>query len=148
MATMIYFLSGMAVLLVGMLLMSLVKRMTAQGALRALLAVLFASGLAGLIVLALARNFALAGAIGFVLLWLVRLWRVATPPETPAAPRGDMTQTEALRILGLEAGADRAAIEAAYRALMQKNHPDHGGTDGLATQLTEARDTLLRGDPS
>ena len=68
MATMIYFLSGMAVLLVGMLLMSLVKRMTAQGALRALLAVLFASGLAGLIVLALARNFALAGAIGFVLL--------------------------------------------------------------------------------
>ncbi len=55
-----------------------------------------------------------------------------------------MSQGEALRILGLDAGADQGAIEAAYRRLMQRAHPDLGGTSGLAAQLNAARETLLR----
>ena len=34
-------------------------------------------------------------------------------------------------------------IEAAYKALIVKNHPDQGGTDWLAARLNEARDILL-----
>jgi curved DNA-binding protein CbpA len=46
--------------------------------------------------------------------------------------------------LGLEVGAQPDDIEAAYKALIVKNHPDQGGTDWLAAQLNEARDVLMR----
>jgi curved DNA-binding protein CbpA len=41
--------------------------------------------------------------------------------------------------------ADRAEIHAAYRRLMQRAHPDRGGSAGLAAQLNAARDRLLKG---
>ena len=56
-----------------------------------------------------------------------------------------MTRDEALAVLGLDNGADNAAIEAAYRQLMQKMHPDHGGSDYFAAKLNEAKDILLGG---
>ena len=55
-----------------------------------------------------------------------------------------MTRAEALEILGLEEGADSAQIEAAYKTLIVKNHPDQGGSDWLAARLNEARDFLLK----
>jgi curved DNA-binding protein CbpA len=48
-----------------------------------------------------------------------------------------------LEILGLQEGATPDEIEAAYKALIVKNHPDQGGTDWLAARLNEARDILL-----
>lgn len=54
-----------------------------------------------------------------------------------------MTRDEAFAVLGLDSGADEAAIEAAYRQLMLRMHPDHGGSDYLAAKLNQAKDLLL-----
>ena len=57
---------------------------------------------------------------------------------------GDMSVEEAYAILGLSAGADAEAIKDAHRRLMVKLHPDHGGSDYLATKINRARDVLLQ----
>ena len=57
---------------------------------------------------------------------------------------GDMTPDEAYAILGLARGATPEQIKQAHHRLMVKLHPDHGGSDYLATQINRARDILLR----
>ncbi|MGH7064404.1 MAG: DnaJ domain-containing protein, partial [Stellaceae bacterium] len=67
-------------------------------------------------------------------------------PGGGAGPRsGEMTVDEAYAILGLAPGAGPDAIKEAHHRLMVKLHPDHGGSDYLATQINRARDLLLRG---
>jgi curved DNA-binding protein CbpA len=46
-------------------------------------------------------------------------------------------------MLGVAESADAETIEAAYRRLMFRVHPDMGGAAGLAAQLTAARAALL-----
>ena len=65
--------------------------------------------------------------------------RPQPPPPTPSA----LTAGVAREILGLEEGATRAEIVAAHRKLMQRNHPDQGGSTYIAAQLNDARDLLL-----
>lgn len=58
---------------------------------------------------------------------------------------GEMAMTEAmaLEILGLQQGASREEVVQAHRRLMQKMHPDRGGSDYLAKKINVARDYLL-----
>jgi hypothetical protein len=74
-------------------------------------------------------------------------WRDARHSGQAHRPvaEGPMGREEALRILGLEPGADRAAVIDAHRRLMQKLHPDRGGSDWLASQINRAKDLLLDG---
>ena len=62
----------------------------------------------------------------------------AVPPrESP-----NMSTKEALAVLGLEDGASQEEVITAHRAMMQKNHPDRGGSDYLAAKINQAKDKL------
>lgn len=54
-----------------------------------------------------------------------------------------MSRAQAYRILGLNPGASRQEIIVAHRKLIQKVHPDRGGSAYLASQLNQAKKILL-----
>ena len=68
-------------------------------------------------------------------------------PPSPADPRL-LDRSEAAALLGVSPDADPATIHAAYRRLMARNHPDAGGTAGLAARINAARDLLLKSKES
>ena len=74
-----------------------------------------------------------------------RINRRPRPDQGPAPQRAGMSASEARSILGVEPEATPEQIRAAYTRLMQRAHPDKGGTTGLAAQLNAARDRLLKG---
>lgn len=56
----------------------------------------------------------------------------------------NLSEDEAYAILGLKSGADKEAIINAHKSLMQKIHPDRGGSSYLATKINQAKDLLLK----
>ncbi|MDX2425139.1 MAG: aconitate hydratase [Cycloclasticus sp.] len=66
-------------------------------------------------------------------------------PQKPTPPTSQqMSQKEAQDILGLAADATKEQVSEAHKRLMQKLHPDKGGSAHLASQLNQAKATLLK----
>lgn len=55
-----------------------------------------------------------------------------------------MNKELALEILGLSGTVGKEDVTVAHRKLMQKLHPDRGGTDYLAKKINAAKDCLLK----
>ncbi len=116
--------------------------------------VLLAAALVALALLAHSWIVPLLGALAAMaartLPHLPRLWplleRWLQRRGRDGAGDGAMPETveQAYRILGLQPGATREEIIAAHRRLMQKVHPDRGGSDFLAAQINRAKEILLR----
>ncbi|MCH1542498.1 MAG: DnaJ domain-containing protein [Alphaproteobacteria bacterium] len=140
---------GIALLLIGLLLIALVTQLTARTLKLTALAVVFIAAATALLIFAIAGRYGLAAPAGALALWGMRAYLLArqiraSGQQAPAQQSGQaMARVEALEILGLQEGASADEIEAAYKALIVKNHPDQGGTDWLAARLNEARDILL-----
>lgn len=71
-------------------------------------------------------------------------WRESRGPP-PSASSGEMSESEARAVLGLGPEATREEIVEAHRRLIQRLHPDRGGSDYLAAKLNAAKDLLLGG---
>ena len=90
----------------------------------------------GLVALALLAVFGRAPALGRESGRLLRRLLRRPEPET-------MSRADAAAMLGVAESASRAEVEAAFRRLMPRVHPDQGGAAGLAAQVSAARATLL-----
>jgi DnaJ-class molecular chaperone len=56
---------------------------------------------------------------------------------------GELSENEALEILGLKSGTSDADIISSHRRLIQRLHPDRGGSDYLAAKINAAKDKLI-----
>ena len=67
-----------------------------------------------------------------------------TRQQTRHGESDTMSLARACDILGLGAHPEKEEVIAAHRRLIQKLHPDHGGSNYLAQQLNEAKQLLLK----
>ena len=81
---------------------------------------------------------------GWRLLPFFQQWRNHNKgkPHKPR-PTAAMDYDEALELFGLTAKADKQQIIQRHRELMQRNHPDRGGSNYLAAKINEAKKILL-----
>lgn len=56
----------------------------------------------------------------------------------------ELDRQQAREVLGVPATASKAEIVKAHKRIMQKLHPDRGGSDFLAQQINKAKEVLLK----
>ena len=61
----------------------------------------------------------------------------------PPNGKQTMSRQQAIEVLGLKAEFTEEEVIQAHRRMMQKIHPDRGGSDYLAAQINQAKETLL-----
>ncbi len=61
----------------------------------------------------------------------------------PVVAAGEMSKREAADLLGVEVTTEAEEVRMAHKRLMQKIHPDRGGSDALAKQINQAKEVLL-----
>jgi len=105
--------------------------------------ILSAALLAGAVLAAARGAWLIAGGMALAGVWLAVKSRLRTVAPK-AQPSERMSEAEARAILGVPLGADAQTVQAAWRRLMARAHPDQGGTEGLAARVNAARDRLLK----
>lgn len=84
---------------------------------------------------------------GIIFWWASRRFRPTAPPPPSSSISPTLTERDAREVLGLGLAPSREDIIEAHRRLMQKVHPDLGGSTYLARQLNEAKKVLLEHHP-
>ena len=72
--------------------------------------------------------------------WRDELRRRQAPPPSGSF---SMNRQEAYEVLGLDQGATEAEVKEAHRRLIQRVHPDRGGSGYLAARINRAKEVLL-----
>jgi DnaJ homolog subfamily C member 19 len=100
--------------------------------------------------LLLKGNWILALLLGGGAAWVMAQGRINWPRRRLGALSHDFGArlaeahlAEARALLGVASGAGVDEINAAYRRLIARNHPDAGGTEELASRINAARNLLL-----
>ena len=144
---MIFFIYGLATLII---LFYLIRYITSIDSERFQSLIKFFVGIIFLIiaVLLLFRGFYyISGPLLAISLWLTRLKTILGLYNSFSKNKKNeiyLDKNEALDILGLDFNATKDDIIAAHKKLIEKNHPDKGGSDYLSAKINKARDVLLK----
>ena len=71
-------------------------------------------------------------------------WRSGEESTELSSSSGNMSESQAIDILGLKDDATKEDVIQAHRRMMQKVHPDRGGSTYLATKINAAKEMLIK----